>query len=305
MGVAHEGEVEDVVVPQTAEGVVEQRLACGGVEGEAGGGEVVGVVDFGPPGAVDDLGADGVALHVDEHAEDELVEGVAVDEVRVGRKQRPEDVAAEVAVEAVDVEGLVLVGEVEGLALQVRGPDVGDDAVVHGDDGAVHAGTPAVDEGDVAGASVEERVEHGGVEEEVALDENDVGVEGDGVQGEGERDDVVRHEEAVVVDELDRDAAGGDERTDVGGAVAGDDGDVANAAGGKGVEGASEDGGAGNCDEGLVQVVGDRPHPPAEAGGEDDGLHEAILSRGNETARLVQAGRSDVTCRLGYAGRTL
>jgi hypothetical protein len=82
-------------------------------EDELGVPQVVRIVDLGPKFSVQGYGMNLSLLHIDEYAEDQLIITVVVDNAVVVAEQSAKSRTAELGGKLLDVECLVLVGEVE------------------------------------------------------------------------------------------------------------------------------------------------------------------------------------------------
>jgi hypothetical protein len=222
-------------------------------------------------------------LHVDEDPEDQLVVAVVVDDPGVIGEQLAQGVAAERGRELVDVERLVLVGEVELLVLERGRDDRRDHRVArHRHHGPVQSDAVAVDQGHVRVLGLDQPGEHGGLVDQVGLDQHDVVVQVELLQGERHRVDVVGGGVGLVADEGHREI--GELAVDVGldltGPVAGDDAQLGDAVGPEALDDPAHDRLARDLEHGLVPRVAERPHAPADARREDDGLHARQSGRG-------------------------
>ena len=202
MHVAQETEVSQRVVPQPAVHAVELRLAVVR-EAETRQCQVIGIVNFRPAPALDRHGVDILRAEIHDDAEDQFVVALC-DGAGIKGQQAPEMPVDEFPREAVDVQGLELVAEVEVRTLQVRRNHAGDAPVLDRDHSPVHARPVAVDECRVGVRRLEQQVQHLVVIQQVGLDDQQVAVQAQGIDGQVQRDDVVGVFVIRVVEVADR-----------------------------------------------------------------------------------------------------
>ena len=278
--------VHEVVAPPPAVRGLEQVRPSVRIEHELRHGQIVRVVDLGPRLPVEDGRVHRLPLEGDEDAENDLVERVLVDRAGVVAEQPLEGPATECAREAVDVERLVLVREVEVRRLPVRREDAGDHVAGHADHRAVETAAVAIDESDVGVGRSHQAIEHAGRHDQIGFDDEHVavGLTGHGprrreaLEGQRQRNHVVGLRESLVADEPEEHVGmtGAQMRLDLVGPISSDHRDVGDADPRQVVHETADDGAPGDGQQRLVGRVGERTHAPAETGRQDDGSHRAI-----------------------------
>ena len=94
--VSYEAEINDVIIPITAEALFQNRGALCMVKREFGDVKVIGVVDLGPLLPLQDFRVYGFLLHVNEDPEYEFVVAIVVDDLGIIGKQLLEHRIAEI-----------------------------------------------------------------------------------------------------------------------------------------------------------------------------------------------------------------